>query len=667
VVFLVWDTALEREVALKVPRAETLLHSKTRDRFLREIRTTAQFQHPHIATIYDGGMIGPIFFIASEYCAGGSLAGYLEHHAADHRLSPEAAASVMVSIADAAHHAHQRGILHRDIKPSNILLDCPAEALPQLADHPEQLGKVSKLVDFGLAKDLAREDPRTRTGILIGTPGYTAPEIVWQHSRSTALSDVYSLGATLYHLVTGGPPLLRDSAFQTLVAGQNEVAPPPSRIVPSIPSDIDAICQQCLEKEPHRRYPSAQDLADDLRRYLNGVPIRARRTSSFERAIRWCRRNSLVATLIATTTALFLIAGTSLLFFWQSFLAQKTLSAEIREHAHKLQVRRVIDQGYRTMGVATQNSANESRPPQLELSPDGQLAAVALAQEIRLWQLQTGESIVTLPLSATQLAFHDAAHLLIATPPSPQVQKVRLLADERGTFAPAPWEDPRELATAPDSYWARSPLGQLVAILGTDGSVQMWDRSIPPWPDKLPITGEIQSLAVSPKGDWLAVHLHGSDIIEVMHTQDGQSRSRLTVPNCQGVTIAPTGSVMAIVHDGTCELWDTSTWRAIGRVSGRVSSGRVAFSPNGSLLATMESPEMIALYSVLARTSIDTLSIHDKQPPVAIRFSPRGDELIACSLGGVIHIWDLAWISERLVLLNPAWNDVHQRLLSGSL
>jgi WD40 repeat protein len=124
---------------------------------------------------------------------------------------------------------------------------------------------------------------------------------------------------------------------------------------------------------------------------------------------------------------------------------------------------------------------------------------------------------------------------------------------------------------------------------------------------------------------------------------------------------------MAIVHDGDCELWDTSTWRAMGRIPGRVWSSRVAFSPNGSLLATMESPEMIALYSVMARTSIDTLSIHDKQPSAAIRFSPRGDELIACSLGGVIHIWDLAWISERLVLLNPAWNDVHQRLLSGSL
>ncbi len=175
----------------------------------------------------------------------------------------------MVTIAEAVHHAHQRGILHRDLKPSNILLDEQGE--PHVSD-------------FGLAKQIADDGSLTESGAVLGTPAYMAPEQAAGSKRLvTTLSDVYGLGAVLYALLTGKPPFGGDSVMETLDRVRQQQPIPPSRLNPKVPRDLEIICLKCLDKDPQRRYPSAEALAAELRRFLGGEPIQARPVSASRR------------------------------------------------------------------------------------------------------------------------------------------------------------------------------------------------------------------------------------------------------------------------------------------------------------------------------------------------------------------------------------------------
>lgn len=337
VVFLAWDPRLEREVAIKLPRVETLISSKSRDRFLRELKTAGRFNHPNIATVYEAGTLGPVLYIVSQYYPGGSVDDLIAGQSSPNprALSPKQAAQIVANIADAAHHAHEQGILHRDIKPSNILLDVPEGDVSLILNDPEELGRRVRLVDFGLAKDMESRGTPTRTGIILGTPAYTAPELLLPRATPSPASDVYSLGATLFHLITGSPPLKRETSFETLVANQREEPPAPSRLKPGIPKDLDAICLKCLEKEPHRRFQSALELADDLRAFLAGKQVKARRVSRLERGLRWYRRNTLVAALIMSTATLFVIFAISLLYTAQLIRMQNEISRDLQKRIEK--------------------------------------------------------------------------------------------------------------------------------------------------------------------------------------------------------------------------------------------------------------------------------------------------------------------------------------------
>jgi eukaryotic-like serine/threonine-protein kinase len=333
VVFLAWDPRLEREVAIKLPRVETLISAKTRERFLRELKTAGRFNHPNIATVYEAGALGPVLYIVSQYYPGGSVDDLIAGQSSPNpqTLTPQQAAHIVANISDAAHHAHEQGILHRDIKPSNILLDAPEGDATKLLEDPAELGRRTRLVDFGLAKDLESQATPTRTGIILGTPAYTAPELLSPKATPSRASDVYSLGATLFHLITGSPPLKRETSFETLVANQREEPPAPSRVKPGIPKDLDAICLKCLEKEPHRRYATAAELASDLRAFLEGGHVKARRASRMERAFRWYRRNTLVAALIMSTATLFIIFAAWLLYTAQLIRMQNEISRSLQE------------------------------------------------------------------------------------------------------------------------------------------------------------------------------------------------------------------------------------------------------------------------------------------------------------------------------------------------
>lgn len=303
VVLLAFDTVLKRQVALKVPRSEALVSSALRRRFLVEARAAARLTHPNLVPVYEVGEVGNVGYIASAFCSGPSLTQWL--HERREPLGPRQAAQLIVQLADAMQYAHSQGVLHRDIKPSNVLLDSDGSPTVDSESTADALPFVPKLADFGLAKFEDTTSSETMTGVAIGTPGYMAPEQVEGRTADIGpATDVYGLGAVLYEALTGQRPFFGTSNADCMQRVRSEEAPAPSRVRPGISADLDAICLKCLEKHGSRRYSSAQALANDLRRFLAGEPIHARRITRAERLARWARRNPRIAALTAAVLLL---------------------------------------------------------------------------------------------------------------------------------------------------------------------------------------------------------------------------------------------------------------------------------------------------------------------------------------------------------------------------
>jgi serine/threonine protein kinase len=301
IVFLARDPVLCREVALKVPRPEALLNPALRQRFLREARAAATLAHPNIVAIHEAGEDAR--YIASAYCPGPTLASWLKQQPG--LMAPRTAAAIAAALADAMHHAHERGVLHRDLKPSNILLQC------LLTPDP---APVPQITDFGLAKLLECEEESTRTGAILGTPCYMAPEQALGHAGDIGpATDVYGLGAILYEMLTGRPPFKSSTVQDTLDQVRNREPAPPSGLHPQLPRDLEAICLRCLRKDPTGRYRTARALADDLRRFLQGEPIRARPPSLGARlgTILWSARAWSLWAALGVLLAMFAVVAVS--------------------------------------------------------------------------------------------------------------------------------------------------------------------------------------------------------------------------------------------------------------------------------------------------------------------------------------------------------------------
>ena len=290
VVFEARQISLNRPVALKMIRAGVLADEAELRRFQNEAEAVALLDHPGIVPVHEVGEHGGQRYFSMKLVPGDSLAGRLGRYRGD----PRVAAGLVAELAEAVHHAHVRGILHRDLKPANILIDEQG--------HPH-------VTDFGLAKRVEGDAELTQSGAILGTPAYMAPEQATGHRASiTTATDVYGLGAVLYALLSGRAPFGGDSAIETLDAVRTRPPVPPSRFDSRIPLDLEVICLKCLEKDPARRYRSADAMGEDLRRWLDGRPIAARLVGSITRAWKWCRRHPLPAVL-AASLVLAVLAG----------------------------------------------------------------------------------------------------------------------------------------------------------------------------------------------------------------------------------------------------------------------------------------------------------------------------------------------------------------------
>lgn len=313
VVYLADDPKLGRQVALKVPRFNVLAAPDLHERFYREARAAAGLDHPNIVPVYEAGEIGPVCFIISKYCPGPTLAAWLRDHPA--AVTPHAAALFVANLAEGVEHAHQNGVWHRDLKPANILL--VAGFRTESANQGKFLSSyLAKIADFGLARRV-EEAGQTASHAIMGTPCYMAPEqATGVSSRCGPRVDIYALGAILYEMLVGRPPHQGDSELETLRLVQHEEPVPPRRLCGQVPRDLETICLKCLEKDPQNRYAKASDLADDLRRFLEGRPIVARPVSSVERFFRLCHRKPLVAGLSAALVLAGLLGITG--FAWHT-------------------------------------------------------------------------------------------------------------------------------------------------------------------------------------------------------------------------------------------------------------------------------------------------------------------------------------------------------------
>jgi eukaryotic-like serine/threonine-protein kinase len=282
VVYQARQIRLDRLVALKMILSGAHASDDQIARFHIEARAVAQIQHPGIVQIHEVGDYDDLPYFSLEFVPGGSLAQSIHGKP----QPPRAAAIMVMALCRAMAAAHARGVIHRDLKPANVLLT--HDGTP-------------KITDFGLAKQMEGDSKQTRSGAIMGTPSYMAPEQAWgQTDKIGPLSDQYSLGAILYEMLVGRPPFQGATAIETMELVRSQEPVPPTRLQPKVPTDLETICLKALQKEPAKRFPDAAAMAEDLGRFLNGEPIVARPVGTPERLWRWCKRNPRVAGLAAT-------------------------------------------------------------------------------------------------------------------------------------------------------------------------------------------------------------------------------------------------------------------------------------------------------------------------------------------------------------------------------
>jgi WD40 repeat protein/tetratricopeptide (TPR) repeat protein len=599
VVYKARQVGLNRLVALKMILAGGHAGPQERARFRAEAEAVACLQHPNIVQIYEVGEHDGLPFFSLEYVDGGSLAQKL----ASTPQPPRLAASLLETLARAMHYAHQHNIVHRDLKPVNILLATPARGLafaPDPARAKAQAGFVPKITDFGLAKQMHSEQGQTRTGAVMGTPSYMAPEQAEGKKDIGPWTDVYALGAIFYEMLTGRPPFNGQTALETVRQVVSTEPVPPTRLQPRVPCDLETICLKCLHKEPKKRYATAEDLADDLRRFLHEEPIRARPTGAVERTIKWAKRRPTLAALVAVSV-LALVALFAGGVVHNARLAQAVQRAEDRaEEARQQLVRLHVANGTRCVDEGNCFQAVSSFAEALRLDQGH-------ADRETMHRRRIGAVLRQCPRLAQVWAHQGAVN---AVQMGGDGRRVVTASDDHTARI---WSTGSSAAAAvlrhdgPVLDVALGGNGRLLATASADGTARLWDA----------------------RGKPLGTLKHGAAV--------------------SGVAFSPDSRELLTVGGATVGVWDVTTGKRLAALKHDAAVRYAAFSQTGRLLVTACDDGAARLWQRAAVPSAGQST--DGTPPLVVRhrgpvvfaaFGNQDRSLVTTSEDRTARVWATA-------------------------
>lgn len=700
--------SLNREVAVKMILTSSSGGTEL-SRFRREAEGIARLRHPNIVQIYEVGEANGQPFLVLELVEGGSLKDRL----GDTPLPATEAATLLATLARAVHAAHLAGVIHRDLKPANILMATAewgmrhAESKPTShaggSSPPPHSSSQSpstafqpKVTDFGLAKFLGDESGQTRTGDILGTPGYMAPEQAsGRGSQIGPGTDIWALGVILYEALTGARPFRARDIDVLLAMIRTEDPIPPGRVVPGIPRDLETICLMCLRKEPGKRYADAAELADDLERFLVGRPIHARPVGTIERAWKWVRRNKVLTAFVFTILASLTAAAAGLALHNDRLAEQlgKTAAAEQQASREAEEKGKALDDKTRAEQQAIQEANDKTKALQESLRRQIDLHAGTAQRAIADGDTFTaiGETLQVLKVvdgNDADRTARERVRLGMLLRRSPKLVLAR--TSEKAVHAAA-----------------FSPDGKLIATVGDDGYLRLFDTATgEPFGEPLlhhagfvPLMGVPgYDLLFTPDGQKIitAAGLSGVFITDVAtrkrsgvlvaqfdeHTKDLLNRLKKSdnpiASEIERMYQEPGGSLswpkriqlsqdgkrlLATDPTGRVQVWDMVTRKPLTPVLRHVSfmeKGEPVLSPDGLRLATMQRSELTGPSSMQlllidplrpigpGRTFDGEMDYMNKQ----LAFTPDSRTLVMVSEHGT-RAWSVADGSERPQAAGP--------------